>query len=147
MSKNRIDCGTGSSGCGTAELSVVESGQSFDTPVLPQPQITLSRQTKVGAPSLSVPKNRRPLLQPELVGQRFGSVAVISPEVIWLGTKERRHMHVLCECVGCGYRSIIAYSNLVGGRTRGCRACNQPRRFPKWLYVRCQSMQTRCQKI
>lgn len=117
---------------------------SFDTLDLPQPQITPSKQRKAGAPLGSVPKNRRPLSQPELVGQRFGSVTIISPQAVWLGRKERRHMHVLCECVTCGYRSVIAYSNLTGGRTKGCRPCNQPKRFPTWLYQRADAMKQRC---
>lgn len=93
----------------------------------------------------SVPTNRRPSSQPELVGQRFGSVMVISPDLLWLGQRERRFVHVLCECVTCGYRSVISLSNLQGGRTKGCRACNQPVRFPKWLYARAQAMKQRCE--
>lgn len=126
------------------EWFLVEYDPSFDTQDLPQPQITPSKQTKGGAPLGTVPKNRRPLSQPHLVGEQYGSVKIISPQVVWLGLKERRFMHVLCECVGCGYRSIIAYSNLTGGRTKGCRSCNQPRRFPKWLYARTQAMEQRC---
>lgn len=122
----------------------MESAQSFDTLDLPQPQITLSRQRLAGARLGTVPTNKRPSEQPELVGQRFGSVTIISPQVIWLGARERRFMHVLCECVGCGYRSIISLSNLQGKRTKGCRACNQPQRFPKWLYARANSMRQRC---
>lgn len=117
---------------------------SSDTLDLPQPLITRSKQIKGGAPLGTVPKNRRPLSQPELVGKRFGSVAIISPQVVWLGAKERRFMHVLCECVTCGYRSVISYSNLTGGRTKGCRACNQPKRFPTWLYARADAMRARC---
>jgi len=122
----------------------VESDQSFDTPGLPQPQITPLKQQRVGALLGSVPKNRRPSSQPELVGQRYGSVMVISPDMLWLGQRERRFAHVLCECVTCGYRSVISLSNLRGGRTKGCRPCNQPRQVPKWLQARAAAMKKRC---
>lgn len=120
------------------------SNPSFNTPDLPQPQITPLKQRKVGARLGSVPTNRRPSSQPELVGQRFGSVMVISPDLLWLGQRERRFVHVLCECVGCGYRSVISLTNLQGGRTKGCRSCNQPVQFPKWLYARAHGMKQRC---
>lgn len=122
----------------------MESDQSFDTPALPQPQITPLKQRTVGALLGSVPTNRRPLSQPELVGQRFGSVMVISPEAVWLGPRAARHMHVLCECVTCGYRSVVALSNLQSGRTKGCRPCNQPRQVPEWLRARAAGMKQRC---
>lgn len=128
----------------TADSLIEESDESFDTPALPQPQITQLRRHKGGAPLGVVPKNRRPSSQPDLVGRQFGSVKVISPDLLWLGQKERRFVHVLCECVGCGYRAVISLSNLQGGRTKGCRECNQPRRFPRWLYARAESMQRRC---
>lgn len=120
------------------------SVKSLTTPALPQPQTTPLKQKRVGARLGSVPTNRSPLSRPELVGQRFGSVTVISPDVLWLGPRERRFIHVLCECVGCGYRSVISLSNLRNGRTLGCRACNQPKRFPSWLYARAASMRRRC---
>ena len=123
----------------------MESDQSSHTPALPQPQITPLKQRTVGARLGSVPTNRRPSSQPELVGQRFGSVMVISPDLLWLGQRERRFVHVLCECVTCGYRSVISLSNLRGGRTKGCRSCNQPQRFPKRLYARAHSMRQRCE--
>ncbi len=122
----------------------MESVPSSDTLDLPQLQITPSRQRRAGARLGTVPTNRRPSEQPELVGQRFGSVMIISPQVIWLGQRDRRFMHVLCECVGCGYRSIISLTNLKGGRTKGCRPCNQPQRFPRWLYARANAMRQRC---
>lgn len=104
-----------------------------------------SKLKKGGAPLGNVPKNRRPSSQPELVGQRFGSVKIISPDVMWLGAKERRFMHCICECVTCGYRSVISHSNLVGGRTLGCRRCNQPKAdVPAWLVQRTQAMHQRC---
>lgn len=113
-------------------------------PDLPQPEAILSKPTKAGAPLGTVPVNRRPSSQPELVGQRFGSVIIISPDVVWLGAKARRFMHVLCECVTCGYRSVISHANLVGGRSKGCKDCNRPRRYPDWLGNRVRAMRSRC---
>ena len=123
----------------------MEKDQSLHMRDLPQPQTTsLKQEMKAGAPLGTVPKNRRPLSQPELVGKIYGSVMIISPDVIWLGQRSRRFMHVLCECVTCGYRSIISLTNLEGGRTKGCRPCNQPRRVPKWLNARTSAMMQRC---
>lgn len=131
--------------CLIKELLAVEKDQSSHIADLPQPQITsFTQQTKAGAPLGTVPKNRRPLSQPELVGKKFGSVMVISPDVVWLGARQRRFMHVLCECVTCGYRSIISLTNLEGGRTKGCRPCNQPKQVPEWLNARTAAMKSRC---
>lgn len=136
----------GMSSCVMEASSIEVCGESFDTPALPQPLTIESRRHKAGAPLGVAPKNRRPSSQPELVGSQYGSVRVISPDLIWLGQKERRFAHVLCECVGCGYRAVISLSNLQAGRTKGCRECNQPRKVPKWLYARAQQMQRRCTK-
>ena len=123
----------------------MEKDLSLHTPDLPQPLTTsFSQQTKAGAPLGTVPTNRRPSSQPELVGQRYGSVMIISPDVVWLGLRHRRFMHVLCECVTCGYRSIISFTNLQGGVTKGCRPCNQPKRVPEWLNAMAASMIQRC---
>lgn len=113
-------------------------------PVLPLPPITELKLDEAGWPSVRSPKNKSPSLRPDLVGQKFGSVTIVSPVVEWLGPKSSRRLHVRCECGTCGYRSIIAFSNLRGGRTKGCRACNQPKSYPDWLYQRCQAMRSRC---
>lgn len=92
----------------------------------------------------TVPINRRESSQPELVGKKFGSVMVISPDVVWLGQRHHRFMHVLCECVTCGYRSVVSLINLENGKTKGCRPCNQPKRVPEWLNARAAAMRARC---
>lgn len=134
----------------TEELLVVEKNQSSHTPDLPQPEITVSKQQRLGARLGNVPTNKLPLLQPELVGQKFSSVVIISPQVVLLGKKERRFRHVLVECENCGYRSIISYSNLTSGVSKGCRQCNQTDKrtppYPSWLFARVTSMKTRCEK-
>lgn len=122
----------------------MESSLSSNTPALPQPQITLSKQRLAGRRLGSAPANKSESSQPELVGQRFGSVIIISPDLLWLGPRNRRFIHVLCECAGCGYRSVISLANLRNGRTKGCRDCNQPKRVPDWLQYRVTNMKRRC---
>lgn len=123
----------------------MESKKQSHTKVLQRPLDTLSTLPKVGAPLGSVPANKSESLRPDLVGKQYGSVKVYDQQVFWLGAKHRRFVHVLCECVGCGYRSLISLSNLEGGHTKGCRACNQPvPTYPMWLYNRVQAMRSRC---
>jgi len=72
-------------------------------------------------------------------------VQIVSEEVEHLGPVSERVLHVRCECVACGYRAIIALANLRRGRTKGCRACNQPTPlYPKWLWRRCAAARGRC---
>lgn len=130
--------------CPTQEWSTVENEESLLTQALPQPQITASKQARVGARLGSVPVNRRPSSQPELVGKHYGNVMVISPDVLWLGPKHRRFMHVLCECMKCGYRSMIDFQSLSSGRSKGCRPCGNPRQVPAWLQARAANMKRRC---
>lgn len=110
-----------------------------------QPPAISSTRRRAGAPLGSVPANRSPSHRPDLIGQQFGSVKIISPEVLWLGQKQRRHIHVVCECVTCGYRVVVSLSNLQKGRTGGCKPCgNPPPEYPSWLYQRVQAMRARC---
>ena len=123
----------------------MESKKSSPIEGSQQPQGTSSTRRRGGAPLGTAPVNKSPSHRPELVGKRFGSVTIISPDLLWLGQRHRRWIHVLCECVKCGYRSVISLSNLEGGRTAGCRTCNQPApAYPMWLYARVQAMRARC---
>lgn len=123
----------------------MESKKSSRTKVLQRPGDTLSTLPKVGAPLGLVPTNKSPSHRPDLEGARFGSVEIISPEVMWLGKRSKRIMHVLCECVTCGNRSVVSFENLRNGHTKGCRNCNQPAaEYPAWLYARVQAMRARC---
>ena len=104
-----------------------------------------SKRWTVGAPSGVVPVNKSASHRPDLVGKKYGSVEIISPDVLWLGQKQRRFIHVVCKCVTCGYRSVISLSNLEKGRTKGCRTCNKPApEYPMWLYQRVQAQKHRC---
>lgn len=123
----------------------MESKKSSPIKVLQRPEDTLSTLLKVGAPLGTVPKNKSESHRPDLVSIQYGSVKIISPEVWWLGPKSHRVIHVLCECVTCGYRSVISLSNLQKGKTKGCRDCNQPSpEYPMWLYNRVQAIRARC---
>ena len=117
-------------------LHIKDSQQQLDT---------LSTPLKVGAPLGSAPPNKSESRRPDLVGKQYGSVKIYDPQVFWLGAKQRRFIHVLCECMTCGYRNLISLSNLQNGKTKGCRACNQPDiSYPMWLYNRAQAMKARC---
>lgn len=110
-----------------------------------QPLNTLSQRPRGGAPLGRSPENKGASCRLDLVGQRFGSVTVVSPEVLWLGQRNHRVIHVLCECVTCGYRSVISLRNLQIGRTKGCGDCNrQVRAYPAWLQHRVEAMRSRC---
>ena len=112
---------------------------------LPQQPDILSTLLKVGAPLGSVPANKSESHRPDLMGKRYGSVMIYDPQVFWLGARQRRFIHVLCECVTCGYRNLISLSTLQSGKTKGCRTCNQPEPvYPMWLYNRVQAMRARC---
>lgn len=92
----------------------------------------------------NVNARKSPSSRPDLVGKKFGSVRIISPELEWRGAAGARRIFVLTRCEGCGAERSISLGNLERGRTKGCRACNQPVRFPKWLYKRMQAAQQRC---
>lgn len=129
----------------TEAPSAMESRKQSPIKDSQQPQDISFTRRKVGAPLGIAPVNKSPSHRPDLIGKRFGSVKIISPNVLWLGAKSRRFIHVICECETCGYRSVISLSNLEGGRTKGCRTCNQPApEYPLWLYARVQAMRARC---
>ena len=139
-----IKFGTGNHSYPIRAPSAEEIKMSFLTPDSSQPQTTSPKPKKVGAPSGSVPVNKSASSRPDLVGLQFGSVKVISPEMQWIGPKWKQRMHCLCKCETCGRESWIGYGTLVAGLSRNCRPCNQPVRFPKWLYARVNGMVQRC---
>lgn len=123
----------------------MESNKSLRTKVLQQPKDISSIPPKVGAPLGTAPANKSKSHRPDLVELQFGSVKIYDPQVFWLGARQRRFIHVLCECVTCGYRNLISLSNLQSGKTKGCKACNRPEpTYPMWLYNRVQAMRARC---
>lgn len=140
-----IGCGTEKTLSRTAGRYAKAFGMSLPTKGSQPPPTTSYTQWTAGAPSGIAPVNKSPSHRPDLVGKRYGSVEIVSPDVLWLGQKQRRWIHVVCECVTCGYRSVVSLSNLQKGRTKGCRTCNQPApEYPMWLYYRVQAQKHRC---
>lgn len=120
-----------------------ERRMSFHTQDSTQHQTTSSGPKRVGAPLGTVPWNKSKSHRPDLVGLQFGCVKIYSPEVLWRGRPHNR-MYVKTECVTCGRTYEHLYTNLKGARTKGCRNCNQPVRFPLWIYRRVQGQEQRC---
>src|SRR5574343_526441 len=116
-----------------------------------QPQTTSSSRKTDGTFALgSAPSNKSASYSPDLVGQQFGWVKIISPHVMWLGGKDKhghlsRFRHFQTECTGCGTQKWINADNLLRGKTKGCQACSQPRQIPKWLDRRLTQAKYRCE--
>lgn len=133
----------GSNGYRTMGRCVKEYEVSSNTQDCPQPQTITSLPHLDGKRLGSAPRRRWPSSRPELVGARFGSVTVISPEIKRRG--RGRKAFVLVRCVTCGRESWISYSNVSRGRSAGCRSCNQPLQVPKWLIARLAQARQRCE--
>src|SRR5208283_203081 len=83
------------------------------------------------------------LLEPDLVGQQFGSLKIISRKT------ESQGFNLLVEvsCDQCGHTHMARYHNMRKRPSRiGCWICKPrlPVVVPKWLYQRCQAQQSRC---
>ncbi len=81
--------------------------------------------------------------KPEMVGERYGWVKIISAEKRW--DYERKNCFVLTECQGCGNVRWIRLSDLQSGHSKGCRKCSTPRQIPKWLERRLMKVKQRCE--
>lgn len=117
---------------------------SLHTPDSLQHQTIELKQPTDGCRSPIAQGRNSELSRPDLVGLQFESIRVVSPVIQLQGKPGNRKVMVDCECQGCGNRTFILLTNLRGGRTKGCRRCNQPVQFPKWLYARAQQMRQRC---
>lgn len=65
------------------------------------------------------------------IGQKFGRWMVIDPLV---QDGVRYMVDVICEC---GTRQLIRSSNLIKGRTMGCRSCSNKTNYPTFRKSRC----------
>ncbi len=83
------------------------------------------------------------LYKPEMVGEQYGWVKIISPEKRW--NKAMNHCYVLTQCQGCGYVQWQIRSNLTSGKSKGCQHCSQPRQIPLWLDRRLTAAKQRCE--
>lgn len=81
--------------------------------------------------------------KPEMVGEQYGWVKIISPEKRW--NKAMNHCYVLTECQGCGSIQWQNRNNLISGKSKGCQSCSQPRQIPKWLDRRLTAAKQRCE--
>ena len=80
--------------------------------------------------------------KPEMVGERYGWVKIISPEKRW--SKNWNQCYMLTECQGCGAVQWTLLNNLTKGKSKGCQRCSQPRQIPKWLDRRLTAAKQRC---
>ena len=80
--------------------------------------------------------------KPEIVGQLYGWVKIISPEKRW--NAKYNHCYVLTECIGCHAKQWIELSSLTAGKSKGCQNCSQKRTIPLWLDRRLTAAKQRC---
>ncbi len=80
--------------------------------------------------------------KPQMVGRQYGWVRIISPEKRW--NRKMNHCYVLTQCTGCGAVRWINLNSLTSGKSKGCKACSQPRILPIWLYKRLTAAKQRC---
>lgn len=76
------------------------------------------------------------------VGRVYGNVVVISDERRY--TKNWSEAFVLTECRFCHKKEWTRLANLMQGKSKGCQACSQPRRIPKWVDRRFTAAKQRC---
>lgn len=80
--------------------------------------------------------------EPHWVGQQFGWVTVISPEV---RTTTNGHRYVAVRCDGCGETQWSYFHHLKTGHSMGCQQCSQPVRIPAWLKRIANDAKQRCE--
>lgn len=78
--------------------------------------------------------------RPDLVGERFGMVEIVSPKL----KRVSGYRRAFCRCLGCGAEKWVSLDNLLSGKTGGCQRCNQPRVTPLWLQKRLSAARDRC---
>lgn len=83
--------------------------------------------------------------KPEMVGEIYGWVKIISSEKRW--NKTMNHCYVLTQCQGCGHIQWQNRNALTSGRSKGCQHCSQPRQIPYWLNRRLTAAKQRCENI
>ena len=82
--------------------------------------------------------------KPEMVGEQYGWVKIISPEKRW--NVKMNHCYVLTQCQGCGSVQWQNRNNLTRGVSKGCQNCSEaPRKIPLWLDRRLTAAKQRCE--
>ena len=82
--------------------------------------------------------------KPEMVGEQYGWVKIISPEKRWTDDKITQ-CYVLTQCQGCGAIQWTLRKSLTRGISAGCQSCSQPRKIPLWLDRRLTAAKQRCE--
>ena len=91
----------------------------------------------------SPPPAARVSYKPEMVGEKYGWVTIISPEKRW--NQKQNHCYVLTRCNGCGAVQWQERQNLISGKSKGCQHCSQPKQIPLWLEKRLTAAKQRCE--
>lgn len=121
------------------------NGKSSPMKALPQPQTTSSglRGNRSRYTLESPPPAAHISYKPEMVGEQFGWVKIISPEKRW--NQKQNHCYVLTQCMGCGSVQWQLRTNLTSGKSKGCQSCTQKRPIPSWLEKRLAAAKQRCE--
>ena len=108
------------------------------------PTILSSSRGKRGRYDLDTPPPAAHIsFKPEMVGEQYGWVKIISPEKRW--NKAMNHCYVLTKCKGCGSIQWQNLNNLKSGKSKGCQSCTQKRQIPRWLDRRLTAAKQRCE--
>lgn len=91
---------------------------------------------------LNPPSAKHISYKPEMVGEQYGWVKIISAEKHW--NQKQNHCYVLTQCVGCGSVQWQDLNSLKSGKSKGCQACSQPKQIPIWLEKRLSAAKQRC---
>lgn len=121
------------------------NGKSLPMMDSQQPQTTpSSSRGKRGQYSLGSPPPAAHIsYKPEMVGEQYGWVRIVSPEKRW--NKNWNQCYVLTQCQGCGTIQWQIFGNLRRGLSKGCQNCTQQRPIPLWLDRRLTAAKQRCE--
>lgn len=119
------------------------------------PQKNISSSRKMGGRFRlgSAPANKSRSRRPELVGDLFGWVMIVSPIVRWIGGLDNRghlhrYAHMKTRCANCGGVKWHNLRTLLKGLTNGCRTCSRPKAsVPEWLIKRMAAAKSRCENL
>ena len=120
----------------------VKSSPMMDSP-LPQTTSSGSRGNRGRYDLTTPPPAAHVSYKPEMVGEQYGWVKIISPEKRW--GKNWSKPYVLTQCQGCGSIQWQNLANLERGKSKGCQNCTQRRQIPRWLDRRLTAAKQRCE--
>lgn len=99
-------------------------------------------------PKKDPPIDYHDIVRPDLVDKQYGTQKIVSPYVEILGSNTRQQVFVKCECVKCGFRSVLRLRGLQDKRDK-CQSCSAKpyTDYPMWLYFRVSAIQNRCESV